>query len=149
MATEPVLAVLRSIDATLKELLALSKQRRSNGMDRHTPKPAGEVATDQDLDGQHGNPELRFDPRDWTGPSYKGSRFSECPAELLDMVAEVFEYFATKADEAGEKTDAGVPKSKYKRADAARARGWALRIRSGKHTPAPREDAGWGGGGFG
>jgi hypothetical protein len=34
------------------------------------PKPV--VASDRDLDGKYGNPVLKFNPRDWNGPSVQG-----------------------------------------------------------------------------
>jgi hypothetical protein len=131
MATsDDAFRVLQSIDTTLKALLALSQQRQAAARG-----PA--IASDRDLDGQWGDPELKFMPRDWTGPSYKGRRFSACPPDLLDLAAETFEYFARQADEKNERTEKGRPVSEYKRADAARARGWAKRMRDGKHTPPP------------
>jgi hypothetical protein len=130
-ATNPAaetLSLLRSIDASLKQLLAQGRATSS------TPAAAKPVAPDRDLDGTYGNPELKFMPRDWTGPSFKGRRFSECPADLLDMAADTFDYFARQAEAKDERTDKGKPVADYKRMDAARARGWAARIRSGKHV---------------
>jgi hypothetical protein len=130
------IVLLRSIDASLKALLALHQQS--------APLP---VASDRDLDGRYGDPQVKFMPRDWTGPSFVGRRMSECPAALLDLLAETFDYFARKAEEHDERTDKGKPVADYKRQDAARARGWAKRIRDGKVT-APGEshqgDPGWG-----
>lgn len=115
--------LLRSIDASLKQLL------------KHFAAAAPKVvASDRELDGQHGDPVLRFTVRDWTGPTYKGRRFSECPADLLDMIAASLDYFAMKAEESGEQYR-GKSVAPYKRADAARARGWARRIREGRHQP--------------
>lgn len=115
------LALLRSIDNSLKELL------------RRSPAgPAGsQVADDRDLDSQYGDPVVKFNPRDWSGDSCKGLPMSQCPAEFLEMLAGTFDYFAKKAEETGETTNAGKPVAPYKRKDAARARGWALRIRNG------------------
>lgn len=113
MATDPreeSLRLLRSIDASLKALLA----RQGNGA------PAEHV----DLDSQHGNPIVKTkDPRDWTGAPMKGKHFSECPPEYLDLLADRFDYFAGKEED--------PKKAKYNRLDAARARGWATRLRSG------------------
>lgn len=122
-ATEETLALLRSIDVSLKQIAATMRTAQ--------PKP---VASDRDLDGKYGDPVLKFTVRDWSGPSYKGRRFSECPPELLDMVADCCDYFALKAEQNDEHTDRGKPVAGYKRADAARARGWAKRIRDGVHT---------------
>jgi hypothetical protein len=130
MATDPraeTLTLLRSIDNSLKALLALQ------GGARQTERV--------DLDGPHGDPEVKAkDPRDWTGEPMKGRKFSECPADYLDLMAERFDFFA------GKETD--EKKAKYNRLDAARARGWAQRIRGGyvpAATPALEEpsDAAW------
>lgn len=123
--SQEAIELLKSIDASLR---ALVKQ----GAVAHK-----EIADDRDLDGQYGNPQVKFNPRDWTGPSMTGREMSECPADFLEMLAGTFDYFAMKAEEADEKTTAGKPVAPYKRKDAARARGWAKRIRDGKHTPAP------------
>ena len=124
--SDRVLELLASIDVSLKQLLA----RASTGA-----SASGPVANDRDLDSQYGNPEVRMkDPRDWSGPTMRGRKFSECPPDYLDMIADRFDYFASKADEAGEKLENGQPASKYKRVDAARARGWAKRIREGRHV---------------
>ena len=130
-ATEESLALLRSIDASLKLLV---KQQQAAA-----PKP---VASDRDLDGQYGDPILRFMPRDWTGASFKGRRFSECPASLLEMVAETFDFFAKQADEKDERANNGKPVSDYKRQDAARARGWSKRIREGRTVTAVQAETG-------
>lgn len=114
-----IIGLLRSIDASLKELLS---QRRAE-----KPKP---VASDRELDGRYGDPELKFMPRDWTGPNFRGRHFSECPPALLDLVAESCDWFAEQADKKHEMTDRGRPVSDFKRADAARARGWARRLRA-------------------
>ncbi len=119
--------LLASIDGTLKAMLALAQKR--------TAKVAGAtVASDHDLDGRFGDPELKFTVRDWTGPSFKGSHFSECPPDLLDMVAESLDYFASQSEVKGETTAKGKPIAEFRRADAARARGWAKRMRDGKHA---------------
>lgn len=125
MATDPRLESLRllqSIDASLRTLV---KQMQGGGA-----PAANEPAVD--LEGPHGDPVVRAkDPRDWTGEPMKGRNFSQCPPEYLDMLAERFDYFASNEDDA--------KKAKYNRLDAARARGWARRIRQG-WTP-PQEPA--------
>ncbi len=140
--TASVEELLASIDGTLKAMLALAQKR--------TAKAAGAaVASDRDLDGKYGDPVLKFIPRDWTGgQSFKGAHFSECPPELLDLVAETFDYFASQAEAKGETTPKGKPVAEFKRADAARARGWAKRMRDGKHAaPTVTEPTGeWAGG---
>lgn len=117
---DDVLGVLRSIDTTLKAMLTLAQQRTRASQ----PKA---IASDRDLDGPHGNPEVRFNPRDWIGESYKGRRMSECPAAFLEQLADAFDWSAGQAERKGEQTTSGKPVAEYKRADAARARGWARR----------------------
>lgn len=136
--SDNALVMLASIDATLKAMLALAQQRTAQARALQ-PKT---VASDRDLDGTYGNPTLKFMPRDWTGPSFKGRHFSECPPDLLDLAAETFEYFATQAEAKNEQTDKGKPVAGYKRADAARARGWAKRMRDGRHPTPQTEPAG-------
>lgn len=120
-ASEESIRLLRSIDSSLKSLLALQ------GGARQTERV--------DLDGTHGDPVVKAkDPRDWTGEPMKGRKFSECPPDYLDMVAERFDYFASK--EPDEK------KAKYNRLDAARARGWAQRLRAGWQPSSEPQNAG-------
>jgi hypothetical protein len=121
------LDVLIDIADSLHAILALIKAQ--------LPKP---LAPARDLDSKFGDPEIKFMPRDWTGVDYKGSRMSDCPAELLDMLAETFDYFADQSDVKNELTSAGKPIGPYRRRDAARARGWAKRKREG-WAGVPRE----------
>lgn len=131
MAGQEAIDLLRSIDTSLKALVSAVQPLV---MQVRAAQPKA-VASDRDLDGKYGNPELKFAPRDWTGANYKGRRFSECPADLLDLVAETFDFFAKQAEAKDERANNGTPIAEYKRADAARARGWAKRIRDGKHSP--------------
>lgn len=124
------IALLKSIDASLKQLVSFALGRQAAAR-----QAAPAIASDSDLDGKYGNPLLKFKPRDWTGPSYKDRRFSECPAALLDLVAETLDYFAREAEKKDERTAKGKPVADYKRQDAARARGWAKRIRAGYVAP--------------
>lgn len=129
-ASEETLRLLRSIDDSLRRLVDLS-ERRSSG--RPAAAPEHEVASDADLLGKYGDPVIKArDPRDWAGPSMKGRRLSECSAEYLDLLAKRYDFFAQKANDENDQK-----KLKYARLDARRARGWAARIRAGKHTPAP------------
>jgi hypothetical protein len=95
--------------------------------------PGGAVASDRDLDSQYGDPEVRFDPKRWTGESWKGAKFSECPPAFLECLAEFFDWSAGK-DEASGDPDL-VKKAGYRRKDAARARGWARRNASKPQQP--------------
>lgn len=130
--SQEALNVLRSIDATLKAMLALAQQRQ---VQARASQPKA-VASDRDLDGKYGDPVVKFNPRDWNGASFKSRHFSECPPEFLDQLAQAFDWFAEQADQKGDVATNGKPASTYKRADAARARGWAKRVREGKHVPA-------------
>lgn len=117
---DQAITLLRSIDASLKQLLR----------EMRAAKPP-EMATDQELDGPHGNEIVKFLPRDWNGQDCKGSRMSDCPAEFLDQLADAYAYFARKNDEHDAKTDTGVLKSIYDRRSERRARAWAARLRNG------------------
>ncbi len=135
---------LLDIDATLKELLALSKSKRAGLPTGKESLPATQptVATDADLDSQYGDPVVKFDPRDWTGDNYRGQKFSVCPPDFLDALAKAFDYFVSKNDAHGDAESA--KKAHYDRLNAARARGWAARKRAG-WTP-PAVDPQWQGG---
>ena len=147
MADDPVVYWLRSIDATLKELLALSKSKRAAGASQpvraeNEPAVAGSmgIGTDADLDSQHGDPIVKFLPRDWTGDEFRHQPFSACTPEFLDELAKAFDYFARKKQEASD------PKAKYEVWNAARARGWAARLRAGwkpKTVEIVRDDKPW------
>lgn len=95
----------------------------TQGHTQHTTRSSGPIASAADLDGQHGNPTVRFDPRAWKGSSFKGRTYSECDPEFLETLAESLDY------------SAGHPKpgkeqyAKNDARDAARARGWAERLR--------------------
>ncbi len=129
--------LLKSIDASLKALVA--RQAPASGAPASVPT----VASDRDLDSQWGDPVVKAkDPRDWTGAPQQGKKFSECPAEYLDMVADRLDYFTSQNAGA---TEEDQKKLKYQKLDAARARGWAARIRAGKVAPPPAigEDVPW------
>jgi hypothetical protein len=114
------------IDEKLGRILqALTQQQRGGAPDGPM------VADDRDLDGKYGNPNVKFNPRDWHGESMKGRSMSECPAEFLDLLAESFEWFARRDEKEGKTTQSGKPLAPYQRKDAARCRGWAARIRNG------------------
>ena len=124
MATDPreeTLRLLRSIDATMRAILLVLSEQRNDA-------PA---VNDSVCNGPHGDPIVKAkDPRDWTSEPMKGRHFSECPPEYLDMLAERYDYFASK-DGADEKD------VRYAKLDAQRARGWAARLRGGYRAPTP------------
>lgn len=135
--SEDVYRVLQSIDSSMKALMAHFGAGIVHGEAR---QPVGmpsvpSVASDRDLDSKYGDPEVKAkDPRDWTGDTMKGRKFSECPPEYLDQVASRLDYFA---DQLASSQDADEQKKRrYNLIDAARARGWAARLRGGWTPPA-------------
>lgn len=132
---------LERIEKKLEQLLAMS--RGGSGDGARTPPSSngrsGEIASDSDLDGPRGDPEVRFVPRRWTGGDNKGKRYSECEPEFLDMLAEALEWFAQRDDDQGAVDKNGNPRGRWSRLDASRARGWAQRKRheSGAGSSAP------------
>lgn len=140
---EEVRDILKSIDAGIRALVAHfgAGAKPVAAAASHSTEA---IAPDRDLDGKYGDPEIRMvDPRDWTGDSMKGRRFSECPPEYLEMIADRWDYFVEQAEEAlPTETDADEAKKlkdkiKYQTKDAARARGWAKRLRGGWVAPEP------------
>lgn len=113
-----VLERLARIEAAVA---ALSGGRRPAARGADGPAP-GTTADDADLDSKWGNPAVRYDPKRWVGPSFKGSFYSDCPPDYLHELAGFLEWQADKDEEKGEDRFAA-----FKRRDAARARGWAAR----------------------
>jgi hypothetical protein len=111
------LALLREIRDIMAELLALSKSKRAAAPYL--------VASDADIDGPHGDPVVKFLPRDWTGDDFRQQTFSQCTPTFLDALANAYEYFAAK------KKAENDPKAKWEDLSAARARGWSARLRAG------------------
>jgi len=125
---ESMIWLLKSIDVSMKDLVNAANRRAKQA----TAAAGGDVADDRELDSKFGDRVVKSLPSRWTGSqSFKGKKMSECPPDLLDMLASRFDFFAAKNDKEGAKADNGEPKSTYDRKDAARARGWAKRIRAG------------------
>lgn len=103
----------------------------------------GEVASDADLDSSYGDPEIRRDPtaKYWSGPSYAGLHLSACPPDYLDAFAKYKDACAWGNEKDG--SDKKKKYAEYDRRDAARARGWAARMRAGWK---PKSNGGDGGG---
>lgn len=146
--SDDVYKVLQSIDSSLKALVAHfgANARPATSQTAAT----GTVAPDHVLDGQYGDPLVKKkDPKDWTGGSMKGKKFSECPAEYLEMVADREDYFletnqASLLDAQEKDEQDALKKSiKYNALDASRARGWAARKRAGWQPP-PEEPSAFG-----
>ena len=108
-------------------------------------KPAqsgGAVADATDLDGKYGDEELKFHLKEkwWQGGGdYAGKRMSQCPADYLDAVAKANDAQAHMMNKSGDAEEA--KKAVYRSRTAARARGWAARIRSGAVKQIPFDDA--------
>lgn len=111
---------IHELEETVKALLL-----RIGLLERAT----GLFADDKDLSGRFGNPEVKFSPRSWQGANCVGRRFSECPPEFLDMLAEALAWSAANPKPGKERY------SKYNATDATRARGWARRLRLGDAAP--------------
>lgn len=104
---------------------------------------AEDVADDFELDGKYGNEPIRKDPsaKFWTGAPHVGRRFSECDPAYLDAFAKWKSVCARmKRKEAASATTPRKREDSEKFAgfderDAARARGWAKRLRAGWAAP--------------
>ena len=123
------LALLKSIDGHLYALVQAANRRAAAN------SPA--IADDKDLDSQYGDETVKFSPKDWSGDSIKGLTMSRCPPAALDLLANAFDYFAKRNE--GQLTDKRKPKSDYDRRSAARARGWAKRLRAGWKPAKPAD----------
>ncbi len=142
MSDPVVMARLAAIEARLAALES-GGSRTAGGV-----SSGGAVATDYEMSGQYGDPILKKHPPRWTGPAgeFVGKRFSQCSPDVLDVVAGFNDWKADK-----EAATAGKEKyAAYSRKDAARARGWAKRLREGwKAPPEPESSFAGDGGGFG
>jgi hypothetical protein len=122
---DDVLACLQRIEAQGARTATLSTTVNVGG------SAGGEVATDADLDGGHGNPTIKYDPRPtyWAGPSFAGKRFSETTPSYLEATAKYLDACAHMAEKDADEKKRNS--ARYKRLDAARARGWAARLAGG------------------
>lgn len=128
---------MATIEERLKILeleVALLKHHMAKTSCAPTPSVPDDVASDKELDGKYGNEPVRKDPsaKYWTGQSYVGRRLSECPPDYLDAMAKYQSACAFMNEKSGDPERAKF--IVYNRLDAARARGWAARIRASK-TP--------------
>lgn len=122
-----VLAKLAVIEAKLDRLLGSSAKLEGG---------APRIATDAELDdGKFGDPVVFKDPPSWKGDSFVGVPFSSCTPEYLDATAGFKDWCAQKDEESGKLAKNGKPAAQYGRLDAARARGWAKRIRANLSFP--------------
>jgi len=130
VATADAVALLRSIDTSLKQIVTLLQSA--------IPKP---IADDHELNDPKADEEIKVLPRDWTGESFKGRHLSEAPTAFLELLAKTYDYFAERNDRTNAVTDKGTPKSDFDRRTARRARGFAKRNR--EHPPAQRPADTW------
>lgn len=111
--------------------LEASKKLASNDSDS--------VASDRDLDSDHGDPVIRFGLKEKYWPEQPdpniGYKFSECSPEYLDATAKYLSAVAWACRRANGSQPADEKKAGYKEKDAARARGWAARIRARGGVP--------------
>lgn len=136
-----ILRTLKSLDErTARIERALAGMARS-GSSSGSSSAGGKVADDRDLDGKYGDPTVRKDPKRWLddgGESYVGMPFSHCPPEYLETLASLLDWKADRDDEKG--TEDGKKYARFARIDAARARGWAARIRlNGPPVPVQKD----------
>jgi hypothetical protein len=130
-AGEQILQVLARIEAKLDQLLAQPA----------APVTGQSVADDADLDSQWGDEEVKDPPR-WKGASHSGKRMSGCTPEFLDVYADFKDWCASrdeKINDPKKQKNAG-----YDRRRAAKARGWARRIRAGWKPPVSEPVSGGG-----
>lgn len=125
---------------TLKDALAPVREAFADLRSRMTAIETrlGLYASDEDLDGPRGNPTIRFTPKRFRGPGYVGKRYSEASPEFLDAFAEALQWMA---DNPKTDSDEDAKKARWNLVDAARARSWARRIRSGAVPPPPEARA--------
>jgi hypothetical protein len=123
------------------EIAALKLQLASMA---RAPAHAPATVDAGNLDDERGNFEVRKDPPLWIrdgGESFLGHRLSECPTDYLEKLAGFLDWQAKKDEESNYVSPSGRPTAPYKRKDAARARGWAARLRTGQGPqPAKRDD---------
>jgi len=134
------------IDALSKMVANLLKGGGGGGGASYAAPP--QIATEDDLDGERGNPEISKDPKKWAdegGASYIGRRFSQCPADYLMAMAGLLDWKARTKETEGKATgdDIKIKYALYDRLDAARARGWAKRNQAAGKTSGPSPKTGY------
>lgn len=110
---------------------------------RTTSSAAHAAAPVVNIDGEYGDPVVKWPTNKWNGPSMDGRKFSECPAEFLLLEADWLE-------QKGRNPRAG--KEQYAPRDlenAAKARAWAARNAANPPAEKPQTGGYGGGGGYG
>ena len=134
---------LDTIIAELAEIKALIMNKAAASSRPATataPASGGAVAPADaaDLDGDHGDPVVKFDPKRWQGQPMAGRRYSQTSPEDLGAVASLLEWKLANPLPGKERF------AEDDRRDCARAKGWAKRLREGwgqGPAPAPQLDA--------
>ena len=150
-AANPYVARLKSLEALVaeqgKEIAEL--KRLLSGIGAVFTGGGAVVADEDDLDSKFGNEPIKRDPTQtyWKGSGFVGKRPSECTPEYLDARAKYLDTCAKMKEKDG--TDAKKKYAAYDRADAARARGWAKRLRNGWKPPENPKPTGLNGSPFG
>jgi hypothetical protein len=111
------------------------------------------AASDSALNGQWGDPTVRRDPKRWAGDTCVGLKFSECPTDFLECLAEFLEWKVgmNRSDPDAKRHTNGKFYWEFDWRDAGLARGWVRRIRADeaigkvrtarKAQPHPADDA--------
>lgn len=96
--------------------------------------PAQSVASDADIDGQYGDPIIKYGLKEKYWPNQPdeniGYHLSECTPEYLDAMAKYLGACAYMARNPKDEKPVDEKKAGYKDKDAARARAWSARIRA-------------------
>ncbi len=125
MSTEFETRVISEL-ADIKRLLGIKGSATHGAAPPRPSAPEFKVASAYEMDDKYGNPEVRRDPKRWSGESCVGHKFSDCPADYLLVTAEFNEWKASNPRVGDD------PKwQKYAIKDAALARGWAARNQGG------------------
>lgn len=112
----------KALEARIAALEAVSSAKRDSG-------GHARVADDKLLHGPYGDPEVGIDPRAWEGPSMKGRRFSACPPEWLDLAADMFDVFGSRAEQTNKVDKNNKPVAWRDFQKAALCRRWAIELR--------------------
>lgn len=129
-------AALEARIVALEARLAVVEARLTSGPVAVPSASGGSstVADDSDLDGQYGDPIVKFGLKEkwWKAQpdANIGYHFSECPADYLDAMAKYLTACEIMAKREG--TPETLKKAHWKAIDASRARGWAKRVREGR-----------------
>lgn len=130
-------------DETAKGILR-ALERIANAMESQ-PKASvstaasSDIASDYEMSGPYGDPQIRKDPKNWKGAPQAGKRYSQTSPEYLEMLAGFLAWKAGKEEEEEAADPSKKKYSAYSKTDRKRALGWAKRLRDGwvAAPPAP------------